>query len=95
MLTATSLSEVLNGQFSSLLSFPKMSSHIDLCAVEGIRGKIEKMMSGTKYGHTNIFPQLAEFTCSRDASQGEQGFSGRGLLYVQQTGGMRTASQSF
>ncbi len=75
--------------------FRKLRSHIDLCAPDGIHGKIEKMMSGTKYGHTNIFPQLAEFTCSRDASQGEQGFSGRGLLYVQQAGGMRTASQSF
>ncbi len=42
MLTATSLSEVLNGQFSSLLSFPNMSSHIDLCAVEGMHGKIAK-----------------------------------------------------
>ncbi len=48
MLTATSLSEVLNGQFSSLLSFPKMSSHIDLCAVEGMHGKIEKTMRGNK-----------------------------------------------
>ncbi len=62
MLTATSLSEVLNGQFSSLLSFPKMSSHIDLCAVDGIHGKIEKTMRGNKEGHTNVFPQLAEFT---------------------------------
>ena len=28
--------------------FPKMSSHIYLCAVEGIRGKIEKVMRGNK-----------------------------------------------
>jgi hypothetical protein len=48
MLTATSLSEVLNGQFSSLLSFPKMSWHIDLCAVEGMHGTIEKTMRGNK-----------------------------------------------
>ncbi len=47
MLTATSLSEVLNGQFSSLLSFPKMSSHIYLCAVDGIHGTIEKSMRGS------------------------------------------------
>jgi hypothetical protein len=48
MLKATSLSEVLNGQSSSHVSFPKMSSHIDLCAVEGIPGKIEKVMHGNK-----------------------------------------------
>lgn len=48
MLKATSLSEVLNGQFSSHVSFPKMSSHIYLCAVEGMRGKIEKVMPGNK-----------------------------------------------
>ena len=48
MLTATFLSEVLNGQFLSHVSFAKMSSHIYLCAVEGIRGKIEKVMRGNK-----------------------------------------------
>jgi len=35
-------------QFSSLLSFPKMSSHFDLCAVDGIHGKIENTMRGNK-----------------------------------------------
>lgn len=38
----------MNSQFSSHLPFPKMSSHIDLCAVEGIRGKIEKVMRGNE-----------------------------------------------
>jgi hypothetical protein len=62
MLTATFLSEVLNGQFWSLLSFPKMSSHIDLCAVEGMHGTIEKTIRANEEEHTNLFPQLAEFT---------------------------------
>jgi hypothetical protein len=62
MLTATSWSEVLNGHFSFLLSFPKMSSHIYLCAVEGMHGKIQKTMRGNKSGHTNVLPHLAEFT---------------------------------
>ena len=48
MLMATFLSEVLNGQFSSHVSFPKMSSHIYLCAVEGMHGTIEKTMRGNK-----------------------------------------------
>ena len=48
MLKATSLSEVLNGQSSSHVSFPKMSSHIYLCAPDGIHGKIEKTMRGKK-----------------------------------------------
>ena len=46
MLTAMSLWEVMNGPFSSHLLCPKKSSHIDLCTVEGIRGKIEKVMRG-------------------------------------------------
>ena len=62
MRTATSLCEVVNGQFSWHLFFPKMSSHIDLCAVEGIRGKIAKVMRGNKLGYSNLFPQWAEFT---------------------------------
>ncbi len=41
MRTATSLCEVVNGEFSWHVFFPKMSSHIDLCAPGGIHGKIE------------------------------------------------------
>ncbi len=95
MRTATSLCEVVNGQFSWHLFFPKMSSHIDLCAVDGIHCKIEKTRPGNKEGHTNELPQLTEFQRSRDSSQGEEGLSGRDILYVQQTGGLRTASKSF
>ena len=56
MLTATSLSEVLNGQFSSHLSFLNMSSHIDLCAVDEVHGKIEKTMRDNTGAHEFILP---------------------------------------
>ncbi len=61
MRTATSLCEVVNGQFSWHLFFPKMSSHIDLCAPGGIHGKIETT-GGKEKGYANLLPQLAEFT---------------------------------
>lgn len=38
----------MNDQFASLLSFPKMSLHIYLCAVDGMHGTIEKTMRGNK-----------------------------------------------
>lgn len=40
----------------------KLSSHIDLCAVDGIDGKIEETMRGNKWEYSNLFPQWAEFT---------------------------------
>ena len=63
--------------------FRKLSSHIDLCAVEGIDGTIEKTIRANKEGHSNLLPQLGEFTCSRDSSQVGEGLQSSGILYVQ------------
>jgi len=50
---------VRNGEWRILVpfSFPKMSSHIDLCVVEEMHGTVERTMGGNNYGHANLFPQ--------------------------------------